>query len=180
MDAVAALRDGLPVLLPTDGVYGLCCALEEGATLRLYELKGRETRQPTAILAASADALVQVMPELDTSLILAGPYTTVVPNPAHRFRWLTGERPDSLGVRLPLLPAVTQEVLAAAGAVVATSANDPGEPAAASLDEVPERIRAGVGAEIDGGRLSGVPSTVVDVTGPEPLVLRRGAGAYPL
>ena len=180
MDPVAALRDGMPVLLPTDGVYGLCCALEEGATVRLYELKGRASRQPTAILAASADALVQVMPELDTSLILPGPYTTVVPNPAHRFRWLTGERPDSLGVRLPVLPPVTLEVLAAVGAVVATSANDPGEPAATSLDEVPARIRAGVAAEIDGGRLSGVPSTVVDVTGPEPLVLRRGAGAYPL
>jgi L-threonylcarbamoyladenylate synthase len=180
MDAVAALRDGLPVLLPTDGVYGLCCLLDEGATLRLYELKGRESRQATAILAASADALVQVMPELDTSLILPGPYTTVVPNPAHRFRWLTGERPDSLGVRLPLLPRVTEEVLVAVGPVVATSANDPGEQAAASLDEVPARIREGVGAEIDGGRLSGVPSTVVDVTGPEPLVLRLGAGAYPL
>ena len=70
-------------------------------------------------------------------------------------------------------------MLDAVGAVAATSANDPGEPAAASLDDVPERIRAGCGAELDAGRLPGTPSTVIDFTGPEPVVLREGAGTYP-
>jgi L-threonylcarbamoyladenylate synthase len=179
MDAVAALRAGLPVLLPTDGVYGLCCAVEETATERLYELKGRARRQPTAIIAAGPDALAALIPELDTSLVLPGPFTCVVPNPAHRFRWLAGERPDALGVRLPELPPETQRVLDAVGAVVATSANDPGEPPASSLDEVPRRIREACGAELDGGRLPGTPSTVVDLTGAEPVVLRRGAGDLP-
>jgi tRNA threonylcarbamoyl adenosine modification protein (Sua5/YciO/YrdC/YwlC family) len=176
VDAVTALRAGQPVLLPTDGVYGLCCAVDEAATLRLYELKGRDQRRPTAIIAASLDALVALIPELDTSLVLPGLFTCVVPNPAHRFRWLAGDRPDAIGVRLPELPPATQPVLEAVGAVVATSANDPGEPPAASLDDVPERIRAGCGAEIDGGRLSGTPSTVVDLTGEAPVVLRQGAG----
>ena len=179
MDAVAALRAGRPVLLPTDGVYGLCCAPEEAATLRLYELKGRAPRRPTAIIAASLDALVAVIPELDTSLVLPGPFTCVVPNPAHRFRWLAGDRPDAIGVRLPELPPETQGVLDTVGAVVATSANEPGEPAAVSLDEVAPRIRAACGAEIDGGRLPGTPSTVVDLTGPTPVVLRQGAGELP-
>jgi tRNA threonylcarbamoyl adenosine modification protein (Sua5/YciO/YrdC/YwlC family) len=176
MDAVAALRAGLPVLLPTDGVYGLCCALEEAATLRLYELKGRENRRPTAILAASLDDLVSLIPELDTSLVLPGPFTSVVPNPAHRFRWLAGDRPDAIGVRLPELPPETERVLVTVGAVVATSANEPGGLPAASLDEVAPRIRAACGAEVDGGRLPGTPSTVVDLTGPTPVVLRQGAG----
>ena len=179
MDAVAALRAGQPVLLPTDGVYGLCCALEEAATLRLYELKGRAQRRPTALIAANLDALVAVIPELDTSLVLPGPFTCVVPNPAHRFRWLVGDRPDAIGVRLPELPPETQRVLAALGAVVATSANDPGEVPAATLDEVPARIREGCGAEIDAGRLPGAPSTVVDLTGDTPVVLRQGAGELP-
>jgi L-threonylcarbamoyladenylate synthase len=179
MDAVAALRAGQPVLLPTDGVYGLCCALEEAATLRLYELKGRATTRPTAIIAANLDALVALIPELDTSLVLPGPFTCVVPNPAHRFRWLAGDRPDGIGVRLPDLPPETQRVLAELGAVVATSANEPGESPATSLDEVAPRIRAACGAEIDGGRLSGTPSTVVDLTGPTPVVLRHGAGELP-
>ena len=179
MDALAALRAGLPVVLPTDGVYGLCCALEEAATLRLYELKGRAPSRPTAIIAASLDALVAIVPELDTSLVLPGPFTCVVPNPAHRFRWLTGDRPDALGVRVPVLPPVTHEILNVLGAVVATSANEPGEPTAASLDDVPRRIFESVAAVVDGGRLSGTPSTVVDLTGETPVVLRQGAGELP-
>jgi len=176
---VTALRAGLPVLLPTDGVYGLCCAVEETAAVRLYELKGREQRQPTAIIGASVAGLLALVPELDADLVLPGPFTCVVPNPARRFRWLTGDRPDTLGVRVPVLPLVTQAVLDAVGAVVATSANDPGEPAAASLDDVPVRIRHGCGAEVDGGPLSGTPSTVVDLTGETPVVLRQGAGDLP-
>jgi tRNA threonylcarbamoyl adenosine modification protein (Sua5/YciO/YrdC/YwlC family) len=176
MDAVAALRAGEPVLLPTDGVYGLCCAVDEAATLRLYELKGRAPRRPTAIVAASVEALAELVPELDTSLVLPGPFTCVVPNPAHRFRWLAGDRPDAIGVRVPELPPQTRRVLDEVGAVVATSANEPGEPPAGSLDEVPARIRAGCGAEVDGGRLSGTASTVVDLTGRTPVVLRQGAG----
>jgi L-threonylcarbamoyladenylate synthase len=179
VDAVAALRAGQPVLLPTDGVYGLCCAVEEDAVVRLYEVKGRDARRPTAIVAASIEALQAMVPELDADAVLLGPYTTILPNPAHRFRWLTGDRPDTLGVRVPTLPAVTRDVLDAVGAVVATSANEPGEPPAATLDEVPKRIRDGCAAEIDAGRLAGVASTVVDVTGPEPVVLRVGSGSYP-
>ena len=80
---------------------------------------------------------------------------------------------------MPVLPHAVSELVEAVGAVAATSANDPGGAAAASLDEVPSRIRAGCGAELDAGRLPGVASTVVDLTGPEPVVLRRGAGAFP-
>jgi L-threonylcarbamoyladenylate synthase len=179
VDALAALRAGLPVLLPTDGVYGLCCALDEAAVTRLYELKGRERRQPTALIAASPEALAALAPELDTSLVLPGPFTCILPNPAHRFRWLAGDTPAAIGVRLPILPAETQAVLDSVGAVAATSANEPGDPPAASLDEVPERIRRGCGAEIDAGTLPGTPSTVVDLTGREPVVLRQGAGELP-
>ena len=179
MDAVAALRAGRPVLLPTDGVYGLCCALDEAAVARLYELKGRERRQPTAIVASGPDVLQELMPELDPADVLPGPFTSIVRNPARRFSWLAGERAETIGVRLPVLPPATQVVLGAVGAVAATSANDPGEPPAASLDEVPERIRRGCGAEIDAGRLPGTPSTVVDLTGDTPVVLRQGAGELP-
>jgi L-threonylcarbamoyladenylate synthase len=167
------------VLLPTDGVYGLCCTLDEAAVTRLYELKGREARQPTAIIAAGPDALRELIPELDPAKVLAGPFTSIVPNPARRFPWLAGENADAIGVRLPVLPPVTQAVLESVGAVAATSANDPGESPAASLDEVPERIRRGCGAEIDAGQLPGTPSTVVDLTGEAPVVLREGAGELP-
>ena len=59
MDAVEALRVGRPVLLPTDGVYGLCCALDEAAARQLYALKGRSARQPTALIAASVGTITR-------------------------------------------------------------------------------------------------------------------------
>lgn len=178
MDAVAALRQGLPVLLPTDTVYGLASAPGEEAARRLYELKGRSRAQPTAILAASVEALLEAVPELDRgplAKLLPGPYTLVLPNPARRFPWLTGGEPGPIGVRVPELPGATHAVVATLGVVLATSANDPGGPSPVRLDEVPRRIRDGCGAELDLGPLPGTPSTVLDLSGPEPRVLREGA-----
>ena len=178
-DVVAALRAGQPVVLPFDTVYGLAAEPhDEASTRRLYELKGRPERQPTALVAASVDSLRALLPELDMTSawhLLPGPFTLVVPNPAHRFSWLTGTNPDALGVRVPQLGGATRGVLAEVGAVVATSANLPGGPDPRRLDDVPEQIRAGAAASLDGGELPGTPSTVVDLTGPEPRVLREGA-----
>jgi len=66
-------------------------------------------------------------------------------------------------------------VLTALGVVVATSANHPGRPDPRRLDDVPDDIREGAGAVVDGGELPGTPSTVIDLSGPEPRVLREGA-----
>ena len=108
--------------------------------------------------------------------LLPGPFTLVLPNPARRYGWLTGNQPETIGVRVADLPTESQYVLDAVGAVAATSANDPGDPSPASLDEVPARIREGCKAELDAGPLSGLASTVIDFTGPFPLVVRVGAG----
>ena len=181
--AVAAVRAGRPVLLPADGVYGLCAsAFKETPVRRLYDLKGRGAAQPTAMIASSVDMLLECVPELRgrpgeiVRALLPGPYTLVLPNPARRYPWLNGDSAETIGVRVAELPRVAQYVLDAVGAVAATSANDPGEPAAASLDDVPQRIREGCGAEVDAGTLSGEPSTVLDLTDDEPRVLREGAG----
>jgi L-threonylcarbamoyladenylate synthase len=178
MDAVSALRAGLPVLLPTDTVYGLVSAPDEEASSRAYELKGRSHAQPTAVLAASIEALLDALPELDAATLrklLPGPYTLVLPNPAGRFPWLTGGKPGPIGVRVPLLPGETREIVDQLGIVLATSANEPGGPDPVTLDDVPQRIREGCGAEVDLGALPGTPSTVLDLTGDEPRVLREGA-----
>jgi L-threonylcarbamoyladenylate synthase len=179
--AIAAIRAGEPVLLPADGVYGLCSAVDDAAVRRLYALKGRAETQPTAVIAASVDMLLELVPKLRgrseviARALLPGAFTLVLPNSARRFPWLNGATPETIGVRVPVLPSASQRVLDAVGSVAATSANEPGEPAAASLDEVPSRVREGCGAEVDAGRLSGVASTVLDFTGREPRVLREGA-----
>jgi L-threonylcarbamoyladenylate synthase len=179
MTPVEALRAGLPVVLPFDTVYGLAAEPhDEASTRRLYELKGRAAEQPTALVAASADRLRALLPELDLASawhLLPGPYTFVVPNPAHRFPWLTGTNADALGIRVPELPSATQKVVDELGAVAATSANLPGGSDPRRLEDVPEEIRAGAAALLDGGELPGAPSTVVDLTGAEPRILREGA-----
>jgi L-threonylcarbamoyladenylate synthase len=179
MTPVEALRAGLPIVLPFDTVYGLAAEPHnEESTRRLYELKGRPPTQPTALVAASIDALAACLPELDTTLawhLLPGPLTLVVPNPARRFPWLSSTNPDALGVRVPDLTGATLAVLEEVGAVVATSANLPGGPDPRRLEDVPEEIRAGAAAVVDAGEVPGTPSTVVDLTGPEPRILREGA-----
>jgi L-threonylcarbamoyladenylate synthase len=163
--AIAALRAGRAVILPTDTVYGLC-ALPEHEDV-LYELKGRDRSKPVALLAAGVDALVAAVPGLDRSVLelyLPGPYTLVF-----------GE----IGVRVPHLPLVSAEVVGAVGAVAATSANLAGGPDPRSVEDVPEEIRAACGVIVDAGELPGIPSTVLDLTGPEPRVLRQGAGLVP-
>jgi L-threonylcarbamoyladenylate synthase len=180
--AVEAILAGQPVILPTDTVYGLCTtAASAPAVEALYRLKGRPATQPTAILAGDVEALLESVPELPERIVralLPGPYTLVLPNPARRFAWLTGGRAEAIGVRVPELPADAAEVLRRAGPVVATSANLAGGPDPRRLDDVPRELRDAAAAEIDGGELPGVASTVVDFTGDEPRVLREGAGPF--
>lgn len=176
--AVAAIRAGEPVLLPTDTVYGLVSGAERSDhAARVYRLKGRAETQPTALLAATVDGLLACVPELDEAILralLPGPFTLVLPNPARRFRWLTGTRTDAIGVRVPELPEPARRVVESIGCLLATSANDPGGPNPATLEDVPGRIRAGCAAELDLGPLPGTPSTVIDFTGAEPVVIRDG------
>jgi L-threonylcarbamoyladenylate synthase len=172
--AVAALREGHPVVLPTDTVYGLCAQPSEAAAAEVARLKGREARQPIALLAGTVEVLLELVPELPERLLrglLPGGYTLILPNPAHRFAWPAGE---TIGVRVPRLPAETASILDAAGPVLATSANVHGGPDPRRLEDVPEQIREACGAVIDGGELPGRPSTVLDLTGAEPRVVREG------
>jgi L-threonylcarbamoyladenylate synthase len=180
--AIGAIRAGRLAIVPTDTVYGLAAsAYSEEPARRLYRAKGRDEIQPTALVVDSVDMLLECVPELRgraaliARALLPGPLTLVLPNPARRFRWLSGARPDTIGVRVPLLDGEARDLLAGVGAMVATSANLPGGPDPATVDEVPEEIRAAVDAIVDVGPLPGTPSTVIDFTGSEPVVLREGA-----
>ena len=181
-EAVAAIRAGQLVVLPTDTVYGLCCdGYREPPFRRLTVLKGRPEAMPVALLAADLDALLDAVPEargraaVVARALLPGPYTLVLPNPARRFRWLCGTTPEAIGVRVPDLPAASRAVVERVGIVAATSANEHGGPDPARLEDVPPEILDGCGALVDAGELPGTPSTVVDLTGPDPVVLREGA-----
>ena len=173
--AVAALRAGRPVVLPTDTVYGLCAEPTEAAASEVARLKGRAQGQPIALLAGTVEALLELVPELPDRLLralLPAAYTLILPNPERRLPWLAG---DTIGVRVPQLTAETAAILETAGPVLATSANVHGGPDPRLLEDIPEEIREACGALVDAGELPGTPSTVLDLTGDEPRVLREGA-----
>jgi L-threonylcarbamoyladenylate synthase len=181
-EVVAAIRAGKPVVLPTDTVYGLCAdGYREAPALRLARLKGRPEGMPIALLAADLDMILDAVPELRgraavlARTLLPGPYTLVLPNPARRFRWLTGSNQHTIGIRVPDLPPQTRAVLDQVGALAATSANLHGGADPGRLADVPEEIARAAAALVEGGELPGTPSTVVDLTGPQPRVLREGA-----
>jgi L-threonylcarbamoyladenylate synthase len=180
--AIDALRAGGLAVIPTDTVYGLAAdGSSEDAATALYAAKGRDVIQPTALLFASVDALEEHVPGLPARpraiarAVLPGPLTLVLPNPQGRFGWLNERRPDAIGVRVPAVTGPGREVLAALGVLVATSANLPGQPDPQRAEDVPAAIREAVAAVVDGGPLPGTPSTVVDLTGAAPVVLREGA-----
>ena len=176
-EAVEAIEAGRPVVLPTDTVYGLCTKPDASASLT--RLKGRDEQQPIALLAADVDTLFDRVPELRDHAVLVrallpGRLTLILPNPSRRYEWLTGSRPDAIGVRVPELEGAAREIVERVGAVAATSANLHDGPDPRRLQDVPDEIRESA-VLVDGGELPGTPSTVVDLTGPEPQILREGA-----
>jgi L-threonylcarbamoyladenylate synthase len=180
--AVAAIRAGEPVVMPTDTVYGLVATpYRDEPAWRIYRLKQRPETMPIALMAVDLEMLFECVPELRgrsglvARALFPGPYTLIFPNPARRYRWLTGLTPEKIGVRVPELTGEAQEILARAGALAATSANRHRGLDPRRVEEVPEEIRSGVGAVVDAGELPGVPSTVLDFTEGQPRVVREGA-----
>jgi L-threonylcarbamoyladenylate synthase len=181
--ACAAVNAGKPVVIPTDTVYGLAVSpYRREPAERLFELKRRGREQPVAIVAGDVEMLLELVPELRgrsaaiVRELLPGPYTLILPNPARRFPWLTGSRPETIGVRVPGVEGYGRLLLERVGAVAATSANLHGGPDPRSVAEIPQEILDGVAEVVDDGELPGTASTVIDYTGDRPVVIREGAG----
>lgn len=169
---------------PADGLYGLACdPKNEEAIRRIHRLKGREDGKPSAVMYFSMEAMREIIEGLTplvraiAAALLPGPVTLVIDNPEHRYPLACGDNPDRLGVRLidgPLSGIVVP--------VFQTSANPSAEPAPARFEEISEAILEGVALAIDGGELTGRPSTVIDVTAVEAggawRVLREGGLSY--
>jgi L-threonylcarbamoyladenylate synthase len=173
-------------LFPADTVYGLATEPDsrEGVE-RLYRLKGRPQDRPAAVMFFQLELALEALPELEPATraaverLLPGGLTLLLPNPARRFPLACGPEPERLGLRVPALGGELAPLAAVRWPVLQSSANPSGGRDARRLDEVDERIRAGVDLQLDGGELPGTPSTVVDLTRYEDAgewsVLREGA-----
>ncbi len=163
----AAWRAGEWRSFPADGLYGLACdPLNAAAIERIQALKGRDDRKPSAVMYFAPLAMRELLAALGprtrdaAAALLPGPVTLVVANPQRRYPLACRDDPERLGVRLiegPLAGAMTP--------VFQTSANLSGAPPSNRFEDVPAAIRDAVDLTIDGGELTGAPSTVVDITG---------------
>jgi L-threonylcarbamoyladenylate synthase len=157
-------------VFPTDTVYGLACDPDAKETLqRIYLLKRRPPAKPSAVLFFDRALAEAALPELPDavkaafSVLLPGAVTLLVSNPQRRFPLACGPDPETLGVRVPRLPAAASVLGAIRWPVLQTSANLSGDPDPRTVDDVPERLRASADLVLDAGALPGTASTVVDL-----------------
>jgi L-threonylcarbamoyladenylate synthase len=164
------LAAGGVAVFPSDTVYGVCCDPEnEQAAQRLYELKGRPAARPAAVMFFALEPALVALPELPAGeqralqALLPGPVTLLLANRAKRFAPACRTDPNTLGLRVPLLPVHLNALASLALPVMQSSANTSGEPDARVLEEVPKSMREGADLVLDGGSLPGRPSTVIDL-----------------
>lgn len=164
------LSGGGVAVFPADTVYGIGCSAESPAAVeRLYTLKGRSAARPAAVMFFSLDAVLDGLSELHEreraglSRLLPGPVTLLLPNRGHRFPLACGPDPDTLGVRVPLLPRSLAELRTVRLPLLQSSANLSGEADVRRLADVPIALRKGADLVLDGGELPGTASTVVDL-----------------
>ena len=154
------------VLFPADGLYGLACdPLNPAAIARIHEIKGRDDGKPSAVMYFTPLAMRELVSSLGPRTrealgrLLPGPVTVVVDNPEHRYPLACGADPSRLGARL-----IGGPLAGSSCPIFQTSANLSGEPAPHSFDAVEPAVAEEVDLAIDGGELTGQPSTVIDLS----------------
>jgi L-threonylcarbamoyladenylate synthase len=161
-----SVADGGVAIFPADGIYGLACDPASAAAIeRVHAIKGRGERKPSAVLYFSPLAMRELLAGLGPrsrdaiAALLPGPVTLVLANPERRYPLACRDDPERIGVRLiegPLAGAICP--------ILQTSANRSGEAPPSAFADVDPMLLGAVDLAIDGGRLSGSPSTVVDLT----------------
>ena len=180
--AVGALRQGRLVAFPTETVYGLGCdAANPGAIRRLYAAKGRPADHPVIVHVADVAQLPQWACDIPASAYTLaakfwpGPLTLILKKQPHVTGLVTGGQ-DSVGLRVPAHPVAHALLAAFGGGIAAPSANKFGRVSATRAEDVRRDFGAAVDVVLDGDVPAvGIESTIVDLTGAAPRVLRPGA-----
>jgi tRNA threonylcarbamoyl adenosine modification protein (Sua5/YciO/YrdC/YwlC family) len=179
--AVEAVKSGELVVLPTDTVYGVGAdAFTAHAVNALQNARGADRRVPPPVLVGSRhtlDGLVYSLPRAARELADAfwpGALTIMVEH-SPSLQWDLGETGGVVAVRMPLHP-VALEVLREVGPMAVTTANKIGQPAPTTAEEARDQLEYAVRVYLEAGAAADpAPSTIVDVTGDVPRVLRNGA-----
>jgi len=177
-------KDGV-IAYPTDTLFGLGCLVSrKKAADRIQAMKGRDPKKPMSILCANMEMLCRYTRHLDNPTfrilkhMFPGPYTAVLPASRVVPRHLQNKQ--TVGLRIPdqvfclAISALVGEPL------ITTSCNRAGEEPLQNAWEIEEELGHLLDLVVDCGQPSGLASTVVDLTGDEPIVLRQGAGPWPV
>jgi len=177
--ALAVLRAGALVVIPTDTVYGVAAMPGiPGGIEAIFRAKGRPVDKALPILGATIESLTRVVVLDERARSLAerfwpGPLTLVLKRHVAFPFDLGGSDPETIAVRIPS-STVALELLRMSGPLAVTSANVSGEEPATSIEGARSALGNAVGLYLDGGPCSGAPSTVVSLLD-EPVVLRAGS-----
>ena len=178
--AAAAVKNGGLVVLPTDTVYGIGAdAFDSSAVAALLSAKGRGRDMPVGVLVGSwhtIDGLALMVPQSTRDLIRAfwpGALSLVV-RQAPSLQWDLGDARGTVMLRMPLHP-VAIELLREVGPMAVSSANVSGRPPAVDAGEARNQLGDLVDVYLDAGPAAQqAASTILDLTGPEPCILRSG------
>lgn len=179
--AAAVVREGKVVVVPTDTVYGVGAdAFDEVAVAMVLAAKHRGREMPPPVLVPgprTVDGLAVDIPMYARILMRhfwPGPLTLVLRSQPS-LQWDLGETNGTVALRMPA-DEVTLSLLAEVGPMAVTSANVTGQPPATTAPEAMDQLAGAVSVYLDDGpRTGGTPSTILDCTGEEPVVLRPGA-----
>lgn len=180
--AVAVLRRGGVVVFPTSGLYGLGSdAFNAHAIERIFQIKGRDAGKPILVLIDTMEMVEQVainvspMGRFLMQQLWPGRVTFVVPAASRLPSELTGDS-GKIGIRQAAHPVAAALVKVLGRPLTGTSANISGEEGCAAIEQIDSSIQRNVDLVLDAGSLRGGPgSTVVDVIGAIPRILRPGA-----
>ncbi|MCQ6552789.1 L-threonylcarbamoyladenylate synthase [Streptomyces sp. C10-9-1] len=180
-EAASAVRRGELVVLPTDTVYGIGAdAFTSEAVADLLAAKGRGRNMPTPVLIGSPNTLHGLVTDFsEAAWELVDAFwpgaLTLVTRHQPSLQWDLGDTRGTVAIRMPLHP-VAIELLTEVGPMAVSSANLTGHPAPEDCDSAQGMLGDAVSVYLDGGPTPGiVPSSIVDVTSPVPVLLREGA-----
>ena len=181
-EAGRLLAAGQVVAIPTETVYGLAAnALDEDAVSRIFEAKGRPQDNPLIVHISALEQLEDLAVDIPEGVyrmaehFWPGPLTMIVKKAAVIPDRTSGGL-DTVGIRMPAHPVARAIIDAAGVPLAAPSANTSGRPSPTTARDVLDDMNGKIPAIVDGGACAvGVESTVVDMTGPAPQVLRPGA-----
>jgi tRNA threonylcarbamoyl adenosine modification protein (Sua5/YciO/YrdC/YwlC family) len=179
--AVAVLAGGGLLALPTDTYYGLGCDLfDKRAIERIYQLKQLPRSHELSFLCAdlaeiSRYAIVENAAYRVLRRKTPGPYTFILPA-TRLVPDLLLRRQKTVGIRVPESPIALEIVRKLSHPLISTSAATPDGEVLIDPRDIKERLGHGLDLILDGGYKPNEPSTVIDLTGPEPVVVRQGKG----